>query len=95
MTALLHILWRPLLVLAVVGGIWWHGYATSRDRCAAAQDLAAARAMAGQAKALADLAAAEQRNRLLALELEDAAHADPASGPACLPLSRVLRLNQR
>ncbi len=95
MIALIKAFWRPALALAVVGGIWWHGYATGRDRCTAAHDLATARAMAGQVKALADLAAAEQRNRLLSLELEDAARAEPPSSPACLPVSRVLRLNQR
>lgn len=87
--------WRPLAVLALAIGLWWHGYSTGADRCEAAHDLAEARAKAEAAQALSDLAAAEQRNRLMALELEDAARAEPSTATPCLPRSRVLRLNSR
>lgn len=87
--------WKPLAVLAFAAALWGHGYKTGHDRAQAAYELAAAKAMAGQVKALNDLAAAEQRNRLLAQELEDAARAEPPSAPACLPRSRVLRLQSR
>lgn len=87
--------WRPLAVLAIAGGLWLHGYSTGAGQCEAAHELTAARAEAAKAKALSDLAAAEQRNRLIALELEDAARAEPVQSPACLPRSRVLRLNSR
>lgn len=87
--------WRPLAVLALAIGLWWHGYSTGAGRCETAHELALARADARAAQALSDLAAAEQRNRLLALELEDDARAEPVQSPACLPRSRVLRLNSR
>ena len=87
--------WRSLAVLALAIGLWWHGYSTGAGRCETAHELAEARANARAAEALSDLAAAEQRNRLMALELEDAARAEPVQSPACLPRSRVLRLNSR
>lgn len=87
--------WKPLAALAIAAALWGHGYTTGRDKCQAAHDLATTKAMAAQVKALNDLAAAEQRNRLLAQELEDAARAEPPSAPACLPRSRVLRLQSR
>ncbi len=43
----------------------------------------------------ADRLAAETARANLALQLEDAAREEPASVAACLPVSRVLRLNQR
>lgn len=48
-----------------------------------------------KAAANARLAIAEQKARLLAQELEDQAYAEPIESAACLPLSRVLRLNKR
>lgn len=87
--------WRPLAVLALAVGLWWQGYSTGAGRCERAHELAEARANARAAQALSDLAAAEQRNRLMALELEDAARAEPVQSPACLSRSRVLRLNSR
>lgn len=87
--------WKPLAVLTLAVALWGHGYKTGHNRAQAAYELAAAKAMAGQIKALNDLAAAEQRNRLLAQELEDAANAEPVQSPACLPRSRVLRLQSR
>ncbi len=41
------------------------------------------------------LAIAEQKARLLALELEDQANADPVVVPDCLSVDRVRRLNIR
>lgn len=89
------LLWRPVLALAVISGLWMHGYKTGRDRAQAAYELTAAKAMTAQIKALNELAVVEQRNRLLALELEDAARAEPVQSPACLSRSRVLRLQTR
>lgn len=88
-------LWRPLLAVAVIAGLWLHGYRTGHNRTVAAYELTAAKAMAAQVRALNDLAVAEQRNRLLAQELEDAARAEPVQSPVCLPRSRVLRLQSR
>jgi len=87
--------WRLLLAAAVIAGLWLHGYRTGHSRAQIAYELTAARAMAAQVKALNDLAVVEGRNRLLAQELEDAARAEPVQSPACLPRSRVLRLQSR
>lgn len=43
----------------------------------------------------AERLAAETARANLALQLEDAARAESISNPVCLPVSRVLRLNQR
>lgn len=87
--------WKPLSVMALAIGLWWHGYSTGRTRCETSHALVAAAAEKAKASALSDLAAAEQRNRLMALELEDAARAQPVESPACLPADRVRRLNLR
>lgn len=92
---MISFLWRPLLLLSVAVGLWSYGYKTGKDSARAAYELTAAKAMAAQIKTLNDLALAEQRNRLLALELEDAARDEPVQSPACLPRSRVLRLQTR
>lgn len=43
----------------------------------------------------AERLAAETARDNLAMQLEDAARAESVSNPICLPVSRVLRLNQR
>lgn len=95
MIGLVRVLWKPIAVLAIAAGLWGHGYKTGHDSARTAYELAAAKAMAAQVKALNDLAATEQRNRLLAQELEDAARAEPPASDACLSRSRVLRLQSR
>lgn len=87
--------WKPLSALAVVVLVWAHGYTTGSNRCETAHALASAASEKARAAALSDLAAAEQRNRLMALELEDAARAEPVQSPACLSADRVRRLNLR
>ncbi|MBL4929329.1 hypothetical protein [Fuscibacter oryzae] len=87
--------WKPFAVVVICAGLWLHGYTTAVYRCETRHKLAAAKAATAQAQAITELAAAEQRARLLANELEDAARAEPPATSACLPRSRVLRLNSR
>jgi hypothetical protein len=47
------------------------------------------------AQAMADLAATEEANRMLARALEDQAYAEPPAATCGLPRSRVLRLKDR
>lgn len=71
------------------------GYATGQKIMRgeiAAVELAKKEAELEAANALANL---EQKNRLLAQSLEDAAYAVPDVGPQCLTTDRVRRLNLR
>lgn len=77
------------LAVAMTGGAYLKGRADNEARHIAAA-LVQARA---DAEATRKLAAAEQSARLLAQALEDQANAEPVQSPACLPRSRVLRLN--
>lgn len=79
-----------LLVLAGTGAGYVKGGADNEASHVAA-DLAAAKAQAEQNR---KTLAAEQTARLLAQALEDQAYAEPVQAPACLPHSRVLRLNR-
>lgn len=96
--------WRLAIVAAVLAAVigayvWGRG-----DGRALAEAAHAAKMQRAQADALraADLASRKEADRLaaeaarndLAQQLEDMANADPAGGE-CLPVSRVLRLNQR
>lgn len=87
--------WRPLLAIMFAAALFGRGYAMGRHYSDAVHERAAAQAETARARALSDLAAAEQRARILTRELEDAAHAEPVQSPTCLPRSRVLRLNSR
>lgn len=87
--------WRPLLAAVIVAGLWGHGYRTGRAGCEAAHVAAEAKALREAAEASQARAAAENRARLLARELEDAAYAEPPVAAACLPRARVLRLDAR
>lgn len=91
---------NPRLMLAAVcfifgvmllGGAYAKGAADNEARHTAV----AIKKEQADAKAAADLAAAEQTNRLLAQALEDAAYAEPPSATCGLPRSRVLRLRER
>lgn len=84
------LIYAALAAIALLGA-YTKGRADNEARHTAA---ALAQAQA-DAKASADLAAAEQRNRLLAQALEDAAYAEPPAADCGLPRSRVLRLSDR
>ncbi len=80
-----------VFVVMLLGGAYAKGGADNEARhTAAALEQAQA-----DAKVTADLAAAEQTNRMLARALEDAAYAEPPSVDCGLPRSRVLRLRER
>jgi hypothetical protein len=70
-------------------------YAKGRIDNEANHTAAALHQAQADAKATADLAAAEEANRMLAQALEDQAYAEPPSSTCGLPRSRVLRLRDR
>ena len=93
--------WLIIAALALAAGAGVQGYrmgaAANEARHIAAlaeaqsETLAAiTQANAAEAKRLA----AEQAVRVQNRELEDLARAEPVQSPACLPASRVLRLNK-
>lgn len=72
-----------------------YGMAEARMfRALQAEQAAVAKAAEVASRKEAQRLAAEQERDALALALEDAANAEPATG-VCLPVSRVLRLQQR
>lgn len=86
--------WTIIAALLLALGMGGAGYLKGRADNEArhiATDLAQAEA---RAEATRRVLAAEQKARLLSQELEDQAYADPVQSPACLPRSRVLRLNR-
>ena len=89
---------NPYIILAVIilslgsGGVgYFKGRADNEAKHVAAQLLQ----VKADAEAARALAMAEQKARLLARELEDAANADPVVVPECFPVGRVRRLNLR
>ena len=86
--------------LCVAVGLW--GYARGYEAAEGRMALEAARDRAAMVQA-AELASRKEAERLVAeqavavlvQELEDAAYAEAVSATDCLPLSRVLRLDQR
>jgi hypothetical protein len=86
------------LIAAAFGAGWWLGAWTQESKhiraLASAQQAAMRAADLASAKEAARLAAETERDQL-ARQLEDAANAEPVTAAACLPLSRVLRLNRR
>jgi hypothetical protein len=86
---------RLAIVAAACIGFAVAGYAKGRIDERASHTAAALEQAQADAKVTADLAAAEQTNRLLAQALEDAAYAEPPSVDCGLPRSRVLRLRER
>ena len=79
--------------LIAVAYLWGrHDGARLCEAAHASSDLKAVQDSAADAKLLA---VAEQTARTRATQLEDQAHAQAPAAAACLPLSRVLRLDQR
>jgi hypothetical protein len=79
-----------LAVIALIGA-----YAKGSADNEARHTAAALQAERAASQAMADLAAVEEANRMLARALEDAAYAEPPSVTCGLPRSRVLRLKER
>lgn len=94
-----HWLIIAALALAAVAGV--QGYRMGASATEARHIAALAEAQADRLAAItkantaeAKRLAAEQAVRVQNRELEDLARAEPVQSPACLPLSRVLRLNK-
>lgn len=86
--------WTILAALLLALGMGAAGYMKGQSDNEArhiATDLAQAEA---RAEATRRVLAAEQKVRLLNQALEDQAYAEPVQSPACLPRSRVLRLQK-
>lgn len=86
--------------LIVAAGVW--GYVKGFDaaqgrmfRDLQREQQAVMRAAELASRKEAERLAAEQERAALAQTLEDLANAEPVSSGACLPVSRVLRLQQR
>lgn len=87
------------LILAVGAGV--QGYRMGASACEARHTAALAEAQADRLDAISKANAAEAKRidaeqavRVQNRELEDLARAEPVQSPACLPLSRSLRLNE-
>ena len=84
-----------ILAAGVVGYRQGYGMAEARMLRALQQEqLAVAKAAEVASRKEAERLAAEQERAAAVAELEALAYAEPVTGP-CLPVSRVLRLNQR
>ena len=83
------------VAFALAVAIFWAGDRHGAGRVQAALDAATVAAQAQAMETAKALAVAEQARRALSQALEDAANAEPVTVPAALPLSRVLRLQQR
>ena len=86
---------RLILALCLISIAVMGAYAKGRVDNEANHTAAALAQAQADAKATADLAAAEEANRMLSRALEDAAYAEPPSDTCGLPRSRVLRLRER
>lgn len=84
---------RIICTLALIAMVV--AYAKGRADNEARHTAAALKSERAAAAALADLAAAEEANRMLSRALEDQAYAEPPDTGCGLPRSRVLRLGQR
>ena len=81
--------------LALLGGAYALGHRQATAAFQARLDAATVKAQQAAAETASKLAAAEQERARLSQALEDAANADPVTSTACLPVSRVLRLNSQ
>lgn len=82
------------MALLVVGSYAYGRHdGSSLAKAEAAEDML--KQAAATAAASAKLMLAEQETRKLAQSLEDLANEEPITNPACLPVSRVRRLNLR
>lgn len=94
--------WLALIAAVLIAVAFFYGQHVGRtsERAKAAVALQKAQAQVIHAAELAsrkeaERLAAETARSNLALQLEDQARAEAVSTPVCLPVSRVLRLNQR
>ena len=87
--------WFIIAALAFAGAAQWYGYRAGYDAAMTEQRLAQAAANDRQAIAEREQQELQARRDAIARQLEDQAHADPVASPACLPLSRVRRINLR
>lgn len=85
--------WPVVAALVLAIGTGAAGYVKGRTDNEATHTAAALAEAEARAADQARILAAEQKVRLLNQALEDQAYADPVQSPACLPRSRVLRLN--
>lgn len=83
--------WKIGALLLVVAAAYWKG-GVDTDARYVARDLREAEA---DAAATEKLIAYQEANRKLAQALEDKAYAEPITNDCGLPVSRVLRLNER
>ena len=94
--------WIELILVVAVVAAFFYGQRLGYAKATAAQAIVIQKAQADAVRA-AELASRKEAERLaaetaratLAIQLEDAARAESVSNPICLPVSRVLRLNQR
>lgn len=90
--------WTEMILVAAIVAAFFYGQYIGQGSAQVA--LAKAQAVAVKA---AELASRKEAERLeaesireaLALQLEDQARNEAAAHPVCLPVSRILRLNQR
>ena len=94
--------WIELILVVAVVAAFFYGQRIGYSRSEATHAVAMQQAQASAVRS-AELASRKEAERLaaetaratLAIQLEDAARAESVSNPICLPVSRVLRLNQR
>jgi len=86
-----YLIIAALLLAAATGAQGYRMGSAANEARHTAADLAQAEA---RAAAQSRILAAEQTARLLNQALEDQAYAEPDLAPACLPASRVMRLNR-
>ena len=86
---------RQIIIATLIAVALLAAYTKGRADNEAKHTAAALVRAQANAKATADLAAAEETNRMLSRALEDAAYAEPPSATCGLPRSRVLRLRER
>ncbi len=88
---------RPWLILGALGAVlaaFGAGYHKGGSDCEAGHVVAALEAAERTAIKQREILTAEVDARQFSLAQEDQARAEPVQSPACLPASRVLRLNQ-
>lgn len=91
-----------IISIAVATAAFFYGQRLGYAKAMAEQAIVVAEAQSDAIRA-AELASRKEAERLaaetarsnLAIQLEDAARAESVSNSICLPVSRVLRLNQR
>lgn len=86
--------WPIIAALVLAIGTCTGGYFKGRADNEATHTAAALAEAEARAADQARILAAEQKVRLLNQALEDQAYAEPVQSPACLPRSRVLRLQK-